>query len=288
MSSYSTGASNFSHVDAALTQLTERVTLAQADATELLKTDPCHSSFAQEKLRIIQSQLGDAAGFVADLTHHLGPVNTTLNRVEGSIQKWGGKGELVRWWAVLAPALFTLIYVLLELAASESRSCFEVSGKGTARDAGRCHSVRKLCSTACALSRCLGRTVGVVTLLSLFGSSCVYLVLAIGAADFCSAPDAVLVDGMGHEDVAQRDVIAYFALCPPINSTSAQVRQFEGYFDQAESAFQELDQAFEAYDLLCPVTKSSGSGDEYARCGGRLLSRRGAIPKLRRDPAPVL
>ena len=35
MSSYSTGASNFSHVDAALTQLTERVTLAQADATEL-------------------------------------------------------------------------------------------------------------------------------------------------------------------------------------------------------------------------------------------------------------
>ena len=43
------------------------------------------------------------------------------------------------------------------------------------------------------------------------------------------------------------------------------MRQFEGYFDQAESAFQELDQAFEAYDLLCPRDQElSGFGDEYA------------------------
>jgi hypothetical protein len=292
LAGYDTAASNFSRVDAALTALASSVAGAQHDATALLREDPCHSSFAQDKLRTIQTQLGDATGFVAGLTRRLGPINATLGRVEGDVQAWGGKGELVRWWAVLAPCACVMLYVMLEVVASEHRACclslvrlgWPIPGVGMRRRRGRRRRRRRrprgdgggcgFLSAVCCLSRSVGRTVGVITLVALFGSSCVYLILGMAAADYCSGPDAVLVGGLDHEAVEQRQVIAFFALCPPRNATGyPQVRQFQSYFARAESAFKELDQAFEAYDVLCPATKSSRALENNMRAAETVFYR---------------
>lgn len=257
LASYGAAASNFSHVDAALTELTALIARAEDDVGALIREDPCHSSFAQEKLHTILAELSDATSFAADLTRRLGPINSTLAHVEGDVQTWGGKGELVRWWAVLAPCACVMLYVMLEVAATERRAC-----------------CRPVCGYICCVSRSLGRAVGVVTLVALFGSSFVYLVIGVAGADYCSGPDAVLIGGLDHEGVAQRQVIAFFALCPPNNATGyPQVRQFQSYFAEAEGAFEELDQAFEAYDLLCPTTKSSRALESNMRAAEAVFRR---------------